>query len=93
VSSPILAIETVHAVKDLLFCLLLIVVWTVLAAKKQEQLKARMLAASGNIKYQQRRLQDAITLFERAYAMDYDRQDVNMAIYLHNWGHVSDMLV
>jgi hypothetical protein len=71
----------------------LIVVWTVLAAKKQEQLKAQMLAASGNIKYQQRRLQDAITMFERAYAMDYDRRDGNMAIYLHNWGDVSDMLV
>lgn len=67
--------------------------WTVLATKKQEQLKAEMLAASGNVKYHQSRLQDAITLFERAYAMDYDRGDGNMANFLHKWADVSDMLV
>jgi hypothetical protein len=68
-------------------------VWTVLAAKKQEKLKAQMLAASGNVRYQQRRLQEASTLFERAYTMDYDRLHGTMAIYLHSWGNVSNIML
>lgn len=54
----------------------------------QEKLQAQSLAAMGDVRAAQGRDLEALALFERAFALNYDKSDGNIGMCMHNWGQV-----